>query len=157
MLYKLKPSAKWLIAGLFLGNLAMFLFFLWDFLYLLGCLPWRLATFSKYEWLTVSVLFIAVGFVCYLLTNYFTYKDGTPLFPDQERWQRRSLVGGWGGISCYAALEVFLVYLQPEHFLTAQMELFPLLFSGSFLVSLFWSLRTIRRGKADADTRDPLP
>lgn len=146
-----RPSAKWSIAGMLLSNFVIFLFFLWDFLYRLGFLPWRLVTLSKYGWLTVSVLFIAVGLICYLVPNYFTYEDGTPLFPDQTRWQRRTLIGGWGGIILYTVLEVILVKANPESFLTAQIELFPLVFTGSFCFDICRSLLLIRRLRRDAE------
>lgn len=154
MKYSRKPSAKWLIAGLFLSNLVIFLFFLWDLLYLLGFLPWRLATFSKYDWLTVSTVFVAIALVCYLVPNHYTDEDGAPLFPDQDRWQRRTLVGGWGGILFYTALEAALVVTNPDSFFFAQLELLPLVFSGSFLVDLCRSLCVIRR--AERDTVEPV-
>lgn len=141
----MKPSSKWIIAGLLFSHLAMLLFFLWDYLYLLGVLPWRLAHFSDYDWLTMGFLFVLLALISYLLTSHYTYEDGTGIFPDQTRWQRRSFYGGRSGLTVYSLLLILLVLSRTEHFLTAYIELFPLVFSGSFLGSIFRSLLVIHR------------
>lgn len=149
MKYSTKPSAKWIIAGLLFSHLAALFFFLWDYLHLLGILPWRLAHFSDYDWLTVGFLFVLLALISYLLTSYYIYEDGTGIFPDQTRWQHRSFYGGWSGLAVYSLLLILLVVSRTEHFLTAYLELFPLVFSGSFLGSIFRSLLVIHLENRD--------
>lgn len=151
MKYSEKPSAKWIIAGMALSNLAVFLLVLSDLLHLAGMASHCLLELSDYGQFTVIVLFITVEFVCYLLPRYYTDDDNAPLFPDQNRWQRRSLIGGWGSILVYAVLLIFLVKLQPEHFFLMHADLIPLVFSGSFLVDICRSLLLMRRLHREAE------
>lgn len=143
MPYQMKPSAKWIIAGLTIGHLSMFLLFLLDLLYLLGVLPQRLIPLSRDQWVALGFLFLLLTLIGWLAAAHYTYDDGSTIFPDQSRWQRRTLIGGWGGILTYTVLLFLLIMKQPDNFFLVQLELLPLICSGSFLISVAQSLRTI--------------
>lgn len=155
MTYQMKPSAKWIIAGLSIGNLSMFLLFLLDLLYLLGVLPYRLTLLSRDQWVALGFLFLLLTLIGWLAAAHYTYDDGSGIFPDRERWQRRTLIGGWGGILTYTVLLVLLVLAQPDDFLIVHLELLPLICSGSFLISVARSLRTIRRERQESEAQTP--